>query len=175
MSDLVFVDTNVFVYARDASESVKQPIAAEWIEQLWVEQRGRTSMQVLSEYYATVTRKLDPGLSPNEAWEDVDALLAWEPREIGRDVLILARGVEQRYKLSWWDSMIVAAAELQNCAVLLTEDLQHGLVCGTVTIRNPFEDRVAEESRQYAATPKIVSRHRAPGRPRRRGAPVACR
>lgn len=175
MSDLVFVDTNVFVYARDASESVKQPFAAEWIEQLWVEQRGRTSMQVLSEYYATLTRKLDPGLSPDEAWEDVEALLTWEPQEIGREVLILARGVERRYKLSWWDSMIVAAAQVQNCAVLLTEDLQHGLVCGTVTIRNPFEDRVAEGAGHYAATPKVVSRHRAPGRPRRRGAPIACR
>ena len=169
MNATVFVDTNVFVYARDASEPKKQPTAAEWIRELWIEQRGRTSMQVLSEYYATVTRKLDPGLKPDEAWEDISALLAWEPQEIGRNVLIRAREIERRFALSWWDSMIVAAAQLQNCALLLTEDLQHGLVCGTVTVRNPFADTVAEEQARYVAQPTPVSRHRARGRPHSAG------
>jgi predicted nucleic acid-binding protein len=164
MSATVFVDTNVFVYARDAGERRKQPLAAEWLRKLWVEQRGRTSMQVLSEYYATVTRKLDPGLAPDEAWEDVRALLAWEPQDIGRDVMLRGREIERRYLLSWWDSLVVAAAQLQNCSVLLTEDLQRGLVCGTVTIKDPFTEGVAEETSVYA--PKPVSRHRPRGRPR---------
>jgi predicted nucleic acid-binding protein len=167
MNATVFVDTNVLVYARDASEAKKQPAAAEWIRRLWAEQRGRISMQVLSEYYAVVTRKLDPGLNPDDAWEDVTALLAWEPQPIDHSVMLRARDIERRYALSWWDSMIVATAQLQNCAVLLTEDLQHGLVCGSVTIRNPFVEQVAEELALYSAELKPASRHRARGRPRR--------
>jgi predicted nucleic acid-binding protein len=58
----VFVDPNVLVYARDASEPSKQSIASEWLDHLWHDRSGRTSTQVLSEYYVTVARKLSPGL-----------------------------------------------------------------------------------------------------------------
>jgi len=161
----VFVDTHVLVYARDASEPAKQPVAAEWLRKLWSEHRGRTSIQVLSEYYATVTRKLVPGLSRDEAWDDVTALLAWEPQRIDREVIVRAREIERLHSLSWWDSMIFAAALLQDCAVLLSEDFQHGWVCGTVTVRNPFAQRVEDERADYAPTAP-VSRHRPRGRPR---------
>jgi hypothetical protein len=77
-----------------------------------------------------------------------------------------AREVERRHALSWWDSLIVAAAEQQNCALLLTEDLQDGFVCGTVTVRNPFVQRVAEEHARYAEVLKPRSRHPRRGRPR---------
>ena len=167
MSAAVFVDTNVLVYARDASEPLKQPAAAHWIERLWIEQRGRTGIQVLNEYYVTVTRKLDPGLAPDDAWADVRALLAWEPQPVDRDLLLRARDVEHRYALNWWDAMIVAAAQLQNCALLLTEDLQDGLRCDGVTVCNPFGTEVANEEARYVATPAPASRHRPRGRPRR--------
>jgi predicted nucleic acid-binding protein len=170
MTATVFVDTNVFVYARDASEPRKQAAAANWIRELWVKQRGRTSIQVLSEYYATVTRKLDPGMTSDEAWADVAALLAWEPQQIDREVIVRARDVERRYALSWWDAMIVAAAQLQGCALLLTEDLQHGLLCDTVVVRNPFAAEIGEETAHYAVEPQPLSRHRARGRPRRSAA-----
>jgi predicted nucleic acid-binding protein len=166
MNAPVFVDTNVLVYARDASEPLKQPVAAEWLRELWMEQRGRTSMQVLSEYYATVTRKLRPGISSDDAWEDVAALLSWEPQEIDRGVLARAREIERRHSLSWWDAMIVAAAQLQNCTVLLSEDLQHGWTCGTVVVRNPFVASIEEARTSYTAVPAPVSRHRRRGRPR---------
>jgi len=166
MSAIVFVDTNIFVYARDVDEPAKQPMAAEWIRTLWSEQRGRTSMQVLSEYFTTVTRKLDPGLPADEAWEDVTALFAWEPQEINRGVLVRAREIERRYLLNWWDALIVAAAQLQNCSLLLSEDLQDGFVCGPVSVRNPFAARVAEEPGSYASSTARVSRHRGRGRPR---------
>lgn len=169
MTAAVFVDTNVLVYARDASETDKQPAAAQWLEQLWIEQRGRTSIQVLNEYYVTVTRKLRPGMAPDEAWDDVEALLAWEPRAIDADLLRRARDIERRHGTSWWDAMIVAAAQLQSCTLLLTEDLQDGWSCDGVTVRNPFTTRVADEAARYAATPAPRSRHRRPGRPRRRG------
>jgi predicted nucleic acid-binding protein len=167
MSAIVFVDTNVLVYARDAGEPRKQAMAAEWIHRLWVEQRGRTSAQVLSEYYATVTRKLRPGLTAEEAWDDVHALLAWEPLPVNGEVLARAHRLERRFRLSWWDSLIVAAAQIQNCELLLSEDLQHGLVCDTLRICNPFLHQVAEPAVAYSAAPERLTRHRPRGRPRR--------
>lgn len=124
----------------------------------------------MNEYYVTLTRKLDPGLTPDDAWDDVQALLAWEPQPADPDLLLLARGIERRYRLSWWDAMIVAAAQVQNCPLLLTEDLQNGLVCGGVTIRDPFDTHVAEPTAtaRYEPEPVPVSRHRRPGRPRTR-------
>jgi predicted nucleic acid-binding protein len=123
-------------------------------------------MQVLAEYYTTVTRKLRPGLAANSAWEDVVALLAWEPQETNRALLVRAREIERNHALSWWDSMIVAAAQIQDCDVLLSEDLQDGWTCGTVTVRNPFVDRIQETQAGYAQRPTPVSRHRRRGRPK---------
>lgn len=161
----VFVDTNVLVYARDASEPEKQPAAARWLEQLWIEQRGRTSIQVLNEYYVTVTRNLRPGMEPDEAWRDVDALLAWEPQVIDAVLLRRARDLERRHDLGWRDATVVAAAQLQSCTLLLSDDLQDGWSCDGVTVRNPFTAGIADEAARYATTPAPKSRHRRPGRP----------
>jgi predicted nucleic acid-binding protein len=163
----VFVDTNVLVYARDASEPHKQRLAAQWVTRLWREQTGRTSMQVLNEYYVTLTRKLKPGLKADEGWDDVMLFLAWTPQIVDRELLLSAREIERRYGLSWWDSMIVSAARLQECATLLTEDLQDGMIFGSVTVRNPFAAGVAEDSAAYKILPAIPQRHRPRGRPRR--------
>jgi predicted nucleic acid-binding protein len=168
MTAAVFVDTNILVYVRDVGEPVKQPAAASWIERLWVEQTGRTSMQVLNEYYVTVTRKLSPGMAPDNAWADMQALLAWNPQPVDRDLILRAREVERRHGLSWWDAMIVAAAQLQGCALLLTEDLHDGWHCDGVTVCNPFTTSVAEGHARYESSPKPKSRHRPRGRPRRK-------
>ena len=162
----VFVDTNVLVYARDASEPSKQPIAIEWLDHLWRDQSGRTSIQVLSEYYVTVTRKLSPGLHTDDAWDDVETLLSWRPAESGSALLRRGRDVEQRYRLSWWDSLIVAAAQLQACVVLLSEDMQDGATYGAVTVRSPFSLRVAEEATAYRQV-RSTSHHRKRGRPKK--------
>jgi hypothetical protein len=82
MTAPAFVDTNVLLYARDAGEPHKQPLAAAWLEWLWRQRVGRTSVQVLSEYYVSVTRKLVPGLPQDEAWDDVMALFTWRPQPI---------------------------------------------------------------------------------------------
>lgn len=165
-----FVDTNIFVYARDTREPRKQRQAASLLQELWRDQLGRTSMQVLSEYYVCVTRKLEPGLPAEEAWDDIQLLLRWSPQVIDRSVLTAAREIERRYRLSWEDSTIVAAAQLQDCAILLSEDLQNGLVIGGVTVRNPFASAVAEARLPYVVVPQATSRHRSRGRPRRQAA-----
>ena len=167
MTALVFVDTNVLVYARDAREPTKQPLAVAWIARLWREQTGRTSMQVLSEYYVTVTRKLEPGLKPAEAWDDVQSLLSWRPQSIDAALMRRAREIEQRHRLSWWDSLIIGAAQLQNCTVLLSEDLQDRGAYGGVTVRSPFTFTLNEPVAAYAVPVAVARSHPRRGRPPR--------
>lgn len=167
MTAPAFVDTNVFLYWRDSRDSAKQSRAAAWLEHLWREQAGRTSTQVLSEYYVDVTRKLDPGLPADEAWDDVQALLAWEPQPIDGALLQRGRAVCSRYGLGWWDGLVVAAAQAQGCSLLLTEDLQDGAVYGGVTVRSPFSLSLGEAAATYAAAPSAARRPRGRGRPKR--------
>lgn len=167
MSAPVFVDTNVLVYARDAGEPAKQRLAAAWLEHLWREQIGRTSTQVLSQYYVTVTRKLVPGLPQEEAWDDVQSLMTWSPYPVDEPLLERGREVERRYDLSWWDSLVVAAAQLQGCPLLLTEDLQDGGVYGSVRVRSPFTLALGEPASAYTTVVRASSRHPSRGRPKR--------
>jgi predicted nucleic acid-binding protein len=168
----VFVDTNVLLYWRDARDRAKQARAADWLAHLWREQTGRTSTQVLSEYYVNVTRKLEPGLTPDEAWDDVHALLAWDPQPIDGPLLERARAVGGRFSLSWWDSLVVAAAQAQGCTLLLTEDLQDGAAYGGVTARSPFTLAAGEGAAAYGAAPAAVRRPPSRGRPKARGQPA---
>ena len=71
----VFVDTNILLYKIDETEPVKQSRAAEWIHQLWRERAGRTSLQALCEFYVNATRKLKPGMSREDAWDEVEGYL----------------------------------------------------------------------------------------------------
>jgi len=173
MTAPVFVDTNVLVYARDSGEPAKQKIAAQWLVDLWKEQTGRTSVQVLSEYYVTLTRKLKPGLKPEQAWDDIQALMTWDPHPIDRELLLAAREIERRYRISWWDSMIVSAARLQGCKLLLSEDMQDGMSFDGVTVRNPFSLSVEEAKAEYRTATPSRARHRPRGRPSRRVASIA--
>ncbi len=133
-----FVDTNVLVYARDSSETEKQPRAAAWIENLWRSEQGRLSNQVLNEYYVTVTRKLKPGLSPEAARSDCRDLLAWKPVTTDMSLVEAAWSIEDDFGLSFWDSLIVSAALAAECDHLLTEDLEHGRDLHGVRVIDPF-------------------------------------
>jgi predicted nucleic acid-binding protein len=133
-----FVDTNVLVYARDAADPHKQERAVAWIEHLWSTGTGRVSVQVLQEFYMTVTRKLRPGLHPEEARADIRDLMAWRPVTIGALVLESAWSVETRFGLSFWNALIVAAASSAGCDMLLSEDLQHDALMDGVRVVNPF-------------------------------------
>ena len=139
MSAVVFVDTNVLVYCRDASEPEKQPRAAAWMEYLWKHRSGRLSFQVLREFYVTVTERLDPGLDAGVARSEVRTLLAWRPSPTTDAVLEVTWRLQDRYGLSWWDALIVAAAQVSGARFLLSEDFQGGQILGDVTVVNPFE------------------------------------
>ena len=106
---------------------------------LWARRAGHLSFQVLHEYYVTATRKLDPPRGLDDARADVAALLAWHP--IATDIVVMDRAwtIQDRYGFSWWDALIVAAANTARCDVLLTEDLQHGQQLDGVTVLDPFQ------------------------------------
>lgn len=168
MTALVFVDTNVLVYARDPRDPLKRSIASEWVRLLWNEERGRTSIQVLNEYYDVLTRKCRASFRHDDVWDDVQQYLsAWKPQSLDAELLRCAREIEMRHRLSWWDSLVVAAAQFQHCALLLSEDMQDGAIYGGVTVRSPFTLRIAEEAGAYTLPPRLPSRHRGRGRPRR--------
>ncbi|MFH0811379.1 MAG: PIN domain-containing protein [Pseudomonadota bacterium] len=138
MSVKVFVDTNVLVYARDASEPRKQEQAMAWMSHLWNGRAGRLSFQVLQEFYVTVTEKLTPGMDPKSARSDIRALLAWHPIPVEKRVVEGAWLIQDRYGLSWWDALIVSAAQVADCQYLLTEDLQKNQEFNKVQVINPF-------------------------------------
>jgi predicted nucleic acid-binding protein len=165
MTGPCFVDANVFIYALDPRDVRKHQRARSWVDALWSDRLGRTSAQAISEAYAVTTRKL--GVAPHTAWEELQRFFAWSPQSVDETLLRRAREVELRYKLSWWDSMIVAAAQLQECVLLLTEDLQDGAVFGGVTARSPFKLELSEAAAVYRVEKRAAPLHRSRGRPRR--------
>jgi predicted nucleic acid-binding protein len=171
MTGLVFVDTNVLVYSIDTRDESKHKLAKEWLDRLWRDGSGRTSAQVLSEFYHVVTRRITPGLDPPAAWEQVAALAEWEPQAVDVKLLELGHQIQARHGLNWWDSLIVAAASRLGCSVLLTEDLQHSAVYAGVTALNPFRAGVQESVASYAPSIQPPPR-RGRGRPRKQRAPA---
>lgn len=136
MTANVFVDTNVLIYAVDAGDPFKQRIAQRWRTELWKRRAGRISYQVLQEYYASVTRKWAG--AQQHARDEVLDLLSWQPVTIDFVLLDIAWKVQDRHKLSFWDALIVAAANAASCKYLLTQDLQNGQRIEGVTVVSPF-------------------------------------
>ena len=138
MSVNYFVDTNILVYARDSNESEKQPIAKQWLTHLWQQESGRISAQVLNEYYVTVTQKLKPGLSREQARADIRALAVWQPLEISTKLIEASWDIQDQYAYSWWDTLVITSSLFLDCKYLLSEDMQHEQKINNLTIINPF-------------------------------------
>lgn len=138
MNALVFVDTNVLLYRHDGSKPEKQKAAETWLTHLWQTRSGRLSTQVLQEFYLNATQKLKPGLDREIARQEVMDLTAWHPIPVDFQVIAEAWDLQDRYQLSFWDSLIAAASRLAGCRFLLTEDLQHDQDLNGVRVLNPF-------------------------------------
>jgi predicted nucleic acid-binding protein len=136
MTALVFVDTNVLIYALDRGDLKKQEAARAWRTELWKSHSGRISFQVLQEFYVNVVQKW-PSAS-EQARAEVRDLLAWRPAPIDGAILERAWRMQDRYQLSFWDALIVAAAKSLACRYLLTEDLQANQELDGITVVNPF-------------------------------------
>lgn len=133
-----FVDANVLVYAFDASAKAKQVAAKDLIERLWDTGTGCLSVQVLQEFFVTVTRKVARPLPVEEAADRIREFSTWKVFAPGADDVLAAIAIQQQSEISFWDAMIVRAAAEAQCDVLWTEDLSDGHSIRGVRIRNPF-------------------------------------
>jgi len=136
-----FVDTNVLVYAEDRDAGPKHEIARDLIMSLWESRQGVVSIQVLQEFYVTITKKPKKPLSPAKALEIVREYLTWEVVENGADLLVAAITLQQKAHLSFWDAAVVQAALAAGCSKLCTEDLNHGQRFGSLVLENPFTSK----------------------------------
>jgi predicted nucleic acid-binding protein len=132
----VFVDTNVLIYGVDDADPGKRDRARAWLAACWQRRCGRLSTQVLNEFYVNVKRKFPRAI--DEAREMVRRYQQWQPWRIDLPTIEGAWIAESRFGLSYWDALMVAAAQQQGCELLLTEDLKHDQMIDGVRIVNPF-------------------------------------
>ncbi|MCG6533727.1 MAG: PIN domain-containing protein [Syntrophales bacterium LBB04] len=139
MSERIFVDTNILVYAHDLSAGDRHAKASAVIESLWETETGIISTQVLQEFYITVTRKIKIPLLPAEAREIIRNYLAWPVQVNDLETTIRASEIEEKNSLSFWDALIVAAALRLQAQKIITEDLNHGQIIEGILIVNPLK------------------------------------
>ena len=136
-----FVDASVLVYAFDASSGTKKEQAERLLNELWESGTGCLSVQVLQEFFVTVTRKLSAPLVSHEAAERVADFASWKVFAPTAQDVVAAIGLHREAQIGFWDAMVVHAASEAGCDVLWTEDLAHGQVLRGVRIMNPFGGR----------------------------------
>lgn len=135
-AEALFVDTNVLLYMVDERDARKRARALSWLTALWIRGRGRTSWQVLNEFYDNAVRKF--GTDKARARGVCLEYAQWEPVPFSMPLLERAWHWTDTARISYWDALIVAAAEHSGARWLLTEDLQAGQSFDAVTIINPF-------------------------------------
>jgi len=143
MSDRCFVDTNILVYAHDRSAGLKHRRARLLIEDLWNSGRGVLSTQVLHELCVNVRRKTSRPLSLEETRRLVQDYLSWEIIVNTPASILQALDIEGRHKISFWDALILQAAESSGVAILYSEDLATGQRYGSMRLVNPLADSAA--------------------------------
>jgi predicted nucleic acid-binding protein len=136
---MIFLDTNILVYAYDKSEKLKHKKAKDILINCWDTRTGSLSTQVLQEFYVTVTRKLPAKLSIHEAREIIQELLSWQVYQITPDDIVAASEIEEKHGYSLWDSLVITAAQVTGAEILYSEDMQDGQQIDGLKIINPFK------------------------------------
>ena len=131
-----FVDTNILVYAHDGGAGIRHQKSVELLKRLATDGSGAFSIQVLAEFYVAATKKLR--ITSEEAEEILADLAGWIIHRPAHADLLRAAQLQRRYRLSWWDALILNSATELGCTVLWTEDLAAGQRYGRVTAKNPF-------------------------------------
>jgi predicted nucleic acid-binding protein len=135
---LLFIDTNILVYAYDRSAGGKHRLAAQLVKQCWENENGCISIQVLQEFFVTITRKIAMPLDLPTARQIVSDLAHWHIHTPEVSDLLWAIDLSQRYPISFWDAMVVQSAARLRCMRLFSEDLNNGQIYGDVHVINPF-------------------------------------
>lgn len=138
MTEKVFVDSNILIYAHDLDAGDKREIAAAKLEELWDTEGGRLSTQALQEFYVNATRKLKAPIERGRAREIVRAYANWVHTYTTPTTILRGIDIAENWQLSFWDAMILASAEESGCETILTEDLNHEQVIAGVKVINPF-------------------------------------
>jgi predicted nucleic acid-binding protein len=136
VSERVFVDTNVLVYADDLDAGDKATRARELLRALYTDMNGVLSTQVLQEFFVVSTRKL--GVDKAVARRKVELLSKLDVVTIQVSHILQAIDLHRLHSVSFWDALIISCAAAAGCVRLLSEDLQHGAVIAGVRIENPF-------------------------------------
>jgi predicted nucleic acid-binding protein len=133
------VDTNILLYAYDRGEPVKQPLAFALLDRLAANDLGVLTPQILGEFFVNATKKLQPPLTVEEAYNRINNyLLSWEVLDItGAIVLEAVRGV-RTFRMAYWDAQIWASARLNQIPIVLSEDFGEGVMIEGVRFVNPF-------------------------------------
>jgi len=134
-----FIDSNVLVYADDTSSAARQQAALRLLDRLWESRTGCLSVQVLQEFFVTITRKVPKPLSDEVAEDRIRDLSVWTVFSPSTEDVIAAIALARRHQLSFWDAMIVESAAQLGCQTVWSEDLQDGLRLRGVVVRNPFK------------------------------------
>jgi len=135
-----FLDTNILVYAYDLSAGQKHDLAVQLVEACWENDNGCLSIQVLQEFYVTVTRKIAAPMIPQTARQLVADLAHWHLHTPDAGDLLQAIDLQQDYQLSFWDAQVVHSATSLGCKLLLSEDLNHLQTYGQTQVINPFKE-----------------------------------
>ena len=138
MSAKYFVDTNILMYAHDMAAGLKHERAKALVEDLWRERSGIVSTQVLQELCVNLRRKAGRPVDLKTAREIVADYLAWDVVTNTGQSIIEALDIEERYRISFWDALIVQAAEGSGAKVLYSEDLANGQTYRGVHVVNPL-------------------------------------
>jgi len=138
MSGKFFVDTNILIYAHDRSAGRKHQAAKALVEELWASAEGVLSTQVLQELCINLRRKVNPPLSADEVRRLLQDYLAWQVVPNAPEAVVPALDLELRYKISFWDALIVHAAEVAGASTIYSEDLGDRQKFGAVRVVNPF-------------------------------------
>jgi predicted nucleic acid-binding protein len=138
MSDKAFVDTNILMYALDRSAGVKHERARALVEDLWHSGNGVLSVQVLQELCINLRRKAGDAFSLEDRREVIRNYSKWEVITNTAESILRALDLEVRYRMSFWDALIMQAANEAKASILYSEDLASGQHYGTVRVVNPF-------------------------------------
>jgi predicted nucleic acid-binding protein len=132
-----FVDTNVLFYAHEPGAGRKSEISIELIKRLVADENGSISIQVLVEFYSVAIGKLR--LSSQYAEAVLNDLGVWNLHHPDHASLMAAVHLQRRYKLAWYDAMILNSAIESGCSILWTEDFSDGQRFGDLVVRNPYK------------------------------------
>lgn len=132
-----FFDTNILIYADDKASPSKQKRALDLLADHRRERSGVVSLQVLQEYFVTVTRKMR--VDPAIARRKVELLAEFDVAAPDLADILAAIDLHRLHGFSFWDALVIRSAKQSGCAVLLSEDMQHSRDLDGLQIVNPFK------------------------------------